>query len=241
MGYDFSFSGSVLCGHEAKLCDELIRFGRSIDLDVVAVNLDLTGTIGGYDLLDFGDDCISNTPIKRQWRVTECVEGVMQLRASSVEAEVVQGIVFLHHYEEWIITWNVTQYGRLARYHIKRDPQGAVQHYKDLLPLLDRSRGCWRESILPALPVAYAYEDGCNIHVPWRSSDVEQAVQALRIVQAHCAADFQVADHDGVWTSGIGSWRNLVGAYTAIFEDCGGRPVHPDPNEILGSHTDATE
>jgi hypothetical protein len=232
VGYDFIFGGSVLRGRETLLLSELARFGRSIDLDVIPVHFELTGTIERFDMMDGDTPKEFDSPIQRDWNVIEYPVDIILHQKVAVQREIVQGIGLLHHYECWLIAWNLSHGGRLANYHPKQTSGNLGNDLQEIFPLVGKQD---QVAIPSAVPVSIMWEMCCTLGVPWRRSDVQLAVDLLRIVQRHCRDDFFVFDDYGVWAEGIHRWRNLAGTYA---EQLGGTTAHPDPAELLREDPD---
>lgn len=229
MGYDFTVTkGSVRLAEAPGLTHELLEFAVQLEMEVIPVNWMISGIIPDHERMlrnMFGEPeaehLVSRPVIKRTGEVGQ------ELPWYAIDREHVQGIVFCHHYEEWIFTWNVSRGGLLGRYFpIPSKPvdrffdQGQTVAPKSLLASLD--------AFINSKPIELCgeiSEDHINIHCPWRRNDVIAACDLLKSVSSHCD-NFNVKDDYGIWPNkDFTKWKNLAGGYADLM---GGKPAHPD-------------
>jgi len=239
MGYDFLIkSGKVKPGHEATLCSELATLGMNMELDCYLVHADLL-EIEYNDFVDrlFAD--MSDPPpprIKRDWEIKQKEKEMTLYRAVLDKPEIIKGVVFDHPYDPWGLLWNCAHDNIIDQYDEIRD----AFHW-DMKPghLLSQTEAN-PETILeiwdqPPTPFDSVSEFTPGIHVPFRTSDVMQALEALHIMDSH-SDDFQVEDHQDLWNKGMKEWVNPLGAWCNTMD---GSPVHPDANDFLDDKDDS--
>ncbi len=203
-------------------------------MEVVPVHWVLTEKVSSFRMRfpDEAEWVPNRHPIRREWRVAK-QDGSENLQCqwleSAVEKETVQGVVFLHPYEDWVITWNTTLHGRLARYSM---PEKSDRLFQCQTFLESDERGSFNppfQEFPSPLFLPRVNEGECNIHLPWRKSDAMIAFEMLRQVQRYCQPDFCVEDEFEIWTKGPENWRNPLSSWTRKLD---GTPAHPDPHDL---------
>jgi len=242
MGFDLTITKGNLRLSETRMAiRELIEFAMQMELEVIPVNWMVTGII--HDMPEklreiFGEAGGQTTkplvgrPIAK---ITE--ECGSKQRWFSIEGEHIQGIIFYHHYEEWILTWNVSRGGLLGSYWLIRrgaprlfDQEQAISP-KALLEKLD--------DFINSTPTEVQgefSEEQIRIHCPWRRSDVAAACDLMKMLAHHCN-DFSAQDDFGVWPDkDFTKWSNFADKYA---KSIGSEPVHPDGfNELRYNESD---
>jgi len=239
MGYDLRVTkGSVRLAEAPILFRELLEFAAQMELEVIPVNWMVTGIVPDQNRLlreVFDEKAEEAQPLVLRSVFKATAENCKELGWHKIDREHVQGIVFCHHYEEWILTWNASRGGLLGCYHQfpERCPDwgeswfdsGLAVAAKHLLPSID--------NILGAKPVEIGGEiyEGCiNIHCPWRRSDVAAAFDVAKLLARH-SDNFQAQDEIGVWPDkDFTKWANLANKYAQALGAC---PTHPDATEEL--------
>jgi hypothetical protein len=244
MGFDLTITkGSLRLSEARMVIRELIEFATQMELEIIPVNWMVSGMIADMpdvfremrsDYPDFAEPLVSRPIVK----VTE-MQGSKQ-RWFSIENEHVQGLVFCHHYEEWILTWNVSRGGILGKYyHVLEnptptrsffDPQQAISP-KQLLPTIDDFLN------LEPIEVHGEFgEDHLGIHCPWRQSDAAAACDVVKLLARH-SDGLEARDDMGIWPNkDFTKWRNSAEKYAKML---GGEPMHPDAlNELRSNDLD---
>jgi hypothetical protein len=240
MGFDLTITnGSVRLAEAQNLIYELVEFAAQLELGVIPVNWMVSGIIPDHNrlLLEiFGEEAEAHYLVSRPI-IKKTNEHGKELPWYAIDREHVQGIVFCHHYEEWILTWNVSRGGLLGRYHqlSSRRPAWGESWFdpgktiapKDFLP----SIGAFVESN-PAEIGGEISEDHINIHCPWRRSDAAAACDVVKLLARH-SDGLEARDDMGVWPDkDFSKWVNLT---DKLAKCLGGRPTHPDPTDELQS------
>ena len=239
VGYDFVIRrGNVRLAEVPSLVGDLLRFAAQIELEVIPVNWVVSGTIPDYSrllraLFEEGEaegDLLVSRPV-----VTKTTENGRELLWHAIEREHIQGLVFCHHYEQWVLTWNVSRGGLLGRYWRSNEPVKLERG-----EFFDSKGATQPDALLESVgefvssgPVEVRgefSEDHIGIHCPWRRSDVAAACDVIRLI-SNRSDDFEAHDDYGVWPDkDFSKWRNLAGGYA---ETLGASPVHPDPMDLL--------
>lgn len=235
MGYDLKVTkGSVRLAEAPILIRELIEFAAQMELEVIPVNWMVSGIIPDHNrlLLEiFGEKAETHYLVSRPV-IKKTAERGKELPWSAIDHEHVQGIVLCHHYEEWILGWNVSRGGLLGRYsQLPGRPverlfdQGLAVAPKSLLASLD--------SFINSKPVEIGgeiSEDHINIHCPWRRSDAAAACDVVKLLSRH-SDGLEARDDMGVWPDkDFTKWVNFANKYADVL---GTAPLHPDPTDNL--------
>jgi len=236
MGYDLSVTkGSVRLEEVRILIRKLLEFAAQMELEVVPVNWMISGIVSDHQQLlreIFGEKAQEAQPLVSRPIVKKTTESDKELLWYEIVREHVQGIVFCHHYEEWILTWNVSRGGLLGRYHqIPGRPaerffdQGQAVKPRSLLASLD--------DFIHSMPVEIGgeiAEDHINIHCPWRRSDAAAACDVVKLLSCH-SDGLEAHDDMGVWPDkNFTKWVNFATKYANVL---GSRPLYPDPTDNL--------
>jgi hypothetical protein len=238
MGYDLMVTkGNVRLAEVPALIHELLEFAAQMELEVIPVNWMVSGIIPAHDrwLREIFGEKAEAQPLVSRPVFKKTTEDGKELMWHAIDREHVQGIVFSHHYEQWVLTWNVTRGGLLGMYWqidqaVKRttrtffDPQEATSP----TALLATS-----DDFMNSEPVDVRgefSEDHINIHCPWRRSDAAAACDVVKLLSRHCD-DVEARDSMGVWPDkDFTKWVNLANKYAQAF---GTQPVHPDITDDL--------
>ena len=156
-------------------------------------------------------------------------EGGKQLPWFAIDREHIQGVVFCHHYEAWILTWNVSREGLLAKYWLP--PKG-----------FDKEKSVSPKVVLASLDDLFNSpptemrgefsESEIHIHCPWRRSDAAAACDVVQLLSRHCD-NLEAQDDMGVWPNkDFTKWVNFANKYSQAL---GGKPLHPDITDDLRS------
>ena len=239
MGYDLKVTkGSVRLAEAPILIRELLEFAAQMELEVIPVNWMVTGIVPNQNRLlreIFGEKAEEAQPLVSRSVLKATAEDGKGLLWHKIDREHIQGIVFCHHYEEWILTWNASRGGLLGCYHQlpeRRpdwgeswfDPGNAIAP-KDFLP----SIGDFVESN-PVEIGGEMSEDHIKIHCPWRRSDAAAACDVVKLLSRH-SDNFQARDDMGVWPDkDFTKWVNLANKYAQTLGTC---PTHPDALDEL--------
>jgi hypothetical protein len=182
----------------------------------------------------FGEKADEAQPMVLRTVGRKAAEGGKELLWYEINQEHVQGVVFCHHYEEWILTWNVSRGGLLGRYYrIPRRPvkrcfnQRQAVAPKHFLSSLD--------DFMKSMPVEVGgeiSEDRINIHCPWRRSDAAAACDVVTLLSRY-SDGLEACDDMGVWPDkDFTKWVNFANKHTEVL---GTAPLHPDPTDALES------
>lgn len=235
MGYDLKVTkGSVRLSEAPILIREMIEFAALMELEVIPVNWIVSGIIPDHNqlLLEiFGEKAEAHYLVSRPV-VKKTTEGGKELPWYSINQEHVQGIVFCHPYEEWILTWNVSRGGLLGGYYqiqgkaIERFfDHGQAVKPKSLLASLD--------NFINSKPIGIGgeiAEDHINIHCPWRRSDAAAACDVVKLLARH-SDGLEARDDMGLWPAkDFTKWVNFANKYADVL---GTAPLHPDPTDNL--------
>jgi hypothetical protein len=238
MGYDLKVTkGSVRLAEAPILIRELIEFAAQMETEVIPVNWMVSGIIPDHNqllLAIFGEEAEANYLVSRPV-IKETIEHGKKLPWYAIDREHVQGIIFCHHYEEWILTWNVSRGGLLGGYQqIPGTPvdrffdEGHAIAPKSLLASLD--------DFINSKPVEIGgkiSEDHINIHCPWRRSDATAACDVVKLLSRH-SDGLEARDHMGVWPNkDFTKWVNFANKYA---EALGTATLHPDPTDEFQSN-----
>jgi hypothetical protein len=236
MGYDLTvLKGHVRLAEAEILIRELLEFAAQMELEVIPVNWMVSGIIPDHNrlLLEIfeeekgeADHFVSRPVIKKT------TERGKELPWYAIDREHVQGLVFCHHYEEWILTWNVSRGGLLGQYC--QLPGRPVERF------FDQRQAVAPKSLLASLddfinsnPVEIdgeISEGHINIHCPWRRSDAAAACDAVKLLARH-SDGLEARDDMGVWPDKeFTKWVNFANKWA---QAVGGSPVHPDPTDDL--------
>lgn len=236
MGYDLTVSrGSIRLAEAPILIRELLEFAAQMELEVIPVNWMVSGQISDHQQLlreIFGEKAEESKPLVVRDVAKKTVEHGKDVLWYAMNREHVQGIVLCHHYEEWILTWNVSRGGLLGRYYQLSEQPGDR--------LFD-----WNETVTPSsLLSSLSYfvqsepvevcgniaEGNINIHCPWRRSDAVAACDVVKLMARH-SDNLEAHDDLGVWPNkDFTKWVNLAVKYAETF---GTNPPHPDPTDNL--------
>lgn len=185
MGYDLTVTrGNVRLAESQILIRELLEFAAQMELEVIPVNWMVTGLVPdhcGMLRRIFGENAAVAQPLVSRKLIKKTVKHGKGLLRYEINQEHVQGIVLYHHYEEWILTWNVTRCGLLGRYcqaaraiaETFFDPKEAVPA-KSLFPTI-----CDFVNLPPIEVHGEFGEDPIYIHCPWRRSDAAAACDVV--------------------------------------------------------------
>jgi len=239
MGYDLKVEkGKVRLAEAHTLIRELLEFAVQMEMEVIPVNWMVSGMIPCNDQLlceIFGEHaqarCLVSRPV-----VKKTILGGYELPWHSIEREHIQGIVFCHHYELWILNWNVTRGGLLGRYHQMPVAPTARYYYQRFFHQL--------EAVSPRVLLATIddfmrepveiggefSESRINIECPWRRSDAAAACDVIKLLSGHCD-DLEANDGIGVWPNkDFSKWLNLADKYAQLLGTC---LAHPDVTDEL--------
>ena len=237
MGYDFVIrKGNIRLPEATALMGESLRFAERLELEVIPVNWVVSGTIPDYSRLlrpVFGDadgDLLVSRPVVRK-----TTEKDRELLWYAIEREHIQGLILCHHYEQWVLTWNVSRGGVLGRYWQSTGP--VMLERGEFFDSNEATQpGALLESVgefANSRPVEVRgefCEDHIRIHCPWRRSDMAAACDLIRLISNH-SDNLEAHDDYGVWPGkDFSKCRNLAGGYA---ETLGASPVHPDPVDLL--------
>ena len=217
------------------LIRELIEFAAQMELEVIPVNWMVSGHISDHQQLlreIFGETAEEAKSLVAREVVKKTVEHGKDVLWYAINRELVQGVVFCHHYEDWILTWNVSRGGLLGRYyHLPGQPGNRLFDWNEavapssLLSSLD--------DFLKSEPVEVGgeiSEDHINIHCPWRRSDAVAACDVVKLLARH-SDNLEARDDMGVWPNkDFTKWVNLAAKFS---ETLGTNPLHPDPTDNL--------
>lgn len=239
MGYDLTVTkGSVRLAEAQILIRDLLEFAAQMELEVIPVNWMVTGIVPDNNRLlreIFGEKVEEAQPLVSRSIFKTTAEDGKELLWRKIDREHVQGIVFCHHYGEWILTWNASRGGLLGCYHQLPERRfnwdeswfdsGLAVAAKHLLPSID--------NIVGAKPVEIGgeiSEGHISIHCPWRRSDAAAACDLAKLLARH-SDNFQAQDGVGVWPDkDFTKWANLANKYAQALGAC---PTHPDATEEL--------
>ncbi len=226
MGFDISIKkGRVRVEEIPNLMRDLLRFAVALDLDVIPIDWMATGSISdeaeGQLRKIFGEAPVTPDDLHVVRRMTG--KGLFE-----IEREHMQGLAICHPYEEWILTWNVTRGGLLAKYTseykeipdqnervwFKEDRKRSPQ---ELLDSFDEFIQC-----PPTLMTGLFCENEVHIHCPWNRNQALNALEAFKILNRH-SDGMEVYDGLGVWPNGdfskaekfFGKWQEKLGGEDA--------------------------
>jgi hypothetical protein len=238
MGYDLTVTrGNVRLAESQTLIRELLEFAAQMELEIIPINWMISGVIPDMpDSLravfeEASAETMKPLVLRPTVRVAE-EHGGGERRWFSIEREHVQGVVFSHHYEEWILTWNVSRDGLLGRYF--QIPGKSAERLADQRQVVSPKRLLSAfDDFINSEPIKIngeISEDNINIHCPWRRSDAEAACDVVKLLSRHCD-DLEARDDMGVWPDkDFTRWVNFANKYAQTF---GNDPVHPDPTDDL--------
>ncbi len=235
MGYDLTVTnGNVRVAEAQTLIRELIEFAAQMELQVIPINWMVSGRITDHKrlLLEiFGEKAETRYLVSRPV-IKKTTEKGNELPWYAIDREHVQGIVYCHHYEEWVLTWNVSRGGLLGQYcqlpgrHAERlFVRGRTVASKSLLAPLDKFI-----NFKPVEIYGEISEDYINIHCPWRRSDAAAACDVVKLLSRH-SDGLEACDDMGVWPDkDFTKWVNFVNKHANVL---GTAPLHPDPTDNL--------
>ena len=236
MGFDLTVTkGNVRLAEAHTLVRELLEFAAQMELEVIPVNWIVSGLVPDHcGLLRriLGKNADVAQPLVSRNVVKKTVKHGKGLLRYEINQEHVQGIVFYHHYEEWILTWNVTREGLLGRYCQITNAETEM--------LFARKEAAPAKSLLPTIcdfinlpPIEVNgefWEDHINIHCPWRRSDAAAACDVVKLLARH-SDGLEARDDLGVWPDkDFTKWVNFANKYAELL---GTAPLHPDPTDNL--------
>jgi len=236
MGYDLTVTkGSIRLAEAPILIRELLEFAAQMELEVIPVNWMVSGLIPDHcGLLRriFGENADVAQPLVSRKAVKKTVKHGKGLLRYEINQEHVQGIVLYHHYEEWILTWNVTRGGLLGRYcQITKAETETLFDPKEAAPAKSLLPTIYDFINLPQIEVhGEFWEDPIYIHCPWRRSDAAAACDVVKILARH-SDGLEARDDMGLWPhKNFTKWENFANKYARAL---GSDPVHPDPTDDL--------
>lgn len=239
MGYDLKITqGSVRLAEVPILFRELIEFAAQMEMDVIPVNWMVSGFVPDHcGLLGriFGENTDAAKPLILRKVVKKTAKHGKGLLRYEINQEHVQGIVFYHHYEEWILTWNVTRGGLLGRY--RQAPKATAETFFDpkeaISPRSLLSTSDDFMNIEPQEIHGEFWEDRINIHCPWRRSDAAAACDVVKLLARH-SDGLKARDDMGVWPNkDFTKWANSINKFNKYAQLLGTAPLHPDPTDNL--------
>jgi hypothetical protein len=179
-----------------------------------------------------GGNALEMKPLVVREVVKKTVEHGHELGWYDIEREHIQGVIFFHHYEEWILTWNMSRSGLLGRYHhvVERATRTFFDPREAIAPRSLLSRISDFVNSEPVEVSGEFGEDQINIHCPWRRSDVAAACDAVNLLARH-ADELEACDDMGVWPNkDFTKWVNFANKSADVL---GTTPLHPDPTDNL--------
>ncbi len=236
MGYDLTVkSGNVCLAEAVTLIRELLEFAAQMELEIIPVNWMITGVVPDHQGVlreIFGEKVDEAQLLVSRPVFKKTVEHGKKVLWYAINREHVQGLVVCHHYEEWILTWNVTRGGLLGRYYqISNAP---TERFFDPLdassPISLLSKVDEFVNSTPGEVHGEFAEDHLGIHCPWRRGDAAAACDVVKLLARHCDG-LEASDDMGVWPNkDFTKWSSFVKKWNAI---SGFTPIHPDVADEL--------